>query len=221
MSGYLQVDSPELPYIGREQDEDLSAMLHRATQYADSAADNCLDIRRWLGQQFPPTTVAWLALRWADVGAVEVSQPVSAENPYDHVKSEVLLPRAWRHRPVGAAFAIRMFRAVLTALDSMGEQLGLGPVPVKGGGHHRHLFELEDPFVPPSDTAANEDAADWARSAVESLPPGQLLVLARAGSARQQRATTRVVEALGSPVNTATRAADDKEIRTWTIQLRP
>ena len=138
---------------------------------------------------------------------------------YEGVWCELRLPLAWREGPVDGVRSIQLFRAVLLALDGVGEQFGLGPMPV--AKPPKKPVEAEDPFHAPDARRreAIESATTWLAAKVDSLHPGQAIVAARAeGPAWREPRRTGLVEGLGELVEHEKRVMEDgKGAALWVV----
>jgi hypothetical protein len=156
----------------------------------------------------------------------EIDRPVVGriwrrdEPAYEGIWCELLLPLAWREGPVDGVRAVQILRAVLQALDAIGERFGLGPLPV--GKPPKTPAEAEDPFRAPDPRRrqAMDSASTWLVDKLDLIEPGQVLVAARgAGSGRLESRRARFIGTLGELVEHEERVLEDgKKVAMWTLR---
>ncbi len=196
--------------------------VHNLAAFVEAGLQRAVDGGKWLRRSFPARSYLRL----------DVTVHTEAEPSVGHVRTRgqggakevgylVRLPVGWFDVPGDGLLAIRLFRALLGALATVGVEQGLGAPPVRAARSDPGRPELVDLFVSPADRPAGAVVtADRVREAVDGMGPDELVLAATVPAPPAVRRDRQVVvRALGKVVREfEVRAAGEEGVRIWVVR---
>ncbi|MER7471696.1 hypothetical protein [Micromonospora sp. NPDC000018] len=198
------------------------ARVHNLAAFIEAALQRVVDGARWLRRSFPARSYLRL----------DVTVHTEAEPSVKHVRTRgqggakeigylVRVPVAWFDVPGDGLLAVRLFRALLGALEAVGVEQRLGAPPVRAPRSDPGRPELVDLFVPPAARPAGATVtAGRVREAMDRMKPDQLVLAATVPATLAVRRDREVVvRTLGEVVQEFEVRAGGKEgVRVWVVR---
>ncbi|HEX5597306.1 MAG TPA: hypothetical protein VFX61_15010 [Micromonosporaceae bacterium] len=203
--------------------ERYSQTVHELVIYINNAVERCFD--------GPP----WLKLRFGGKGYVQIQ---IWPHPEDVIKldkirtktynsaAEVIcpmhIPASWFDVPGDGLLAIRLFRAVLFALQSIGDRYEIGPPPLRSRTADPGRPELLQLFSPREDQPSPYAAAALLLQQIaDRAEPDQLVLAAHEPASQSLRVQQKVVaQSLGTTQaeHILSSETGGGKVRVWTNQ---
>ncbi|GIF76526.1 hypothetical protein [Asanoa siamensis] len=183
--------------------------------YCQDTLNVTFDGGAWLRRRFPAGSLICLKVEAQEVGSVVVGRP-HAKGP-DGVPKEIRcpvgLPLGWFAEPGDGLLAVRMMRACVTALATLGDHYEIGMPALRSSRRQHHVI---DPFVPR--VTAPSPYTDAART-IDGLAagPGRLLVVAKPSKDRSGRQRA-VAERLGQVEAPVTVRGREEKLTVWPVR---
>lgn len=182
------------------------------------------DGARWLGRRFPPRTYLDIAVHVQAESGIRVER--LRNRNYEGAKAlryRLWVPAAWFAEPGDGLLGIRLFRAVLALLTTLGVERDLGPPPLRSAAADPGRPEPVDLFSPGGSPPPRfAPIARRLLELTERADPGQL-VLAGLESVPEpvRRARAVVTRDLGATEEEVAVALTERErLRVWTLRMR-
>jgi hypothetical protein len=180
----------------------------------------------WLKRRFHPRSTLQVHLLPTDeaTSGVEVMKAKTwGEGPGGpkQLRCGLRIPTSWLVDAGDGLAGLRLFRAMLDALHTVGDHYGIGapaavtPRSVPGD------YEVWDPFRPPPPESSYADINTHLDRLVDSLRPDQVLLAIKEPTSPAVAGQVRAVsEALGTVVDQQTLTTPDVKATAWIIQTR-
>jgi hypothetical protein len=179
-----------------------------------------VDLTAWQKKGGLPHLPVIVRSRYAEVDSpTTTSIRREVDLAQEQITCDLVLPAAWRRRPADGLAAIRLQRAILAALDAIGQHFALGPVPVRAPTGEASAPD-SSPFPPPDEERPYEDLAGWVADVVATLDPQQALILARSDVPKRIAQTQeRLVKQVGTVLTSARHNPErGKETTSWLVR---
>lgn len=189
---------------------------------AEFAAERAFVGAAWLKRRFPARSHVNIRLKLSAGDRLEVGTPRATK--YDGPKEITCradIPARWFAEPGDALLGIRILRAVLQVLNTIGKHYDLGPPPIRSAKADAGKPALTDLFAPrPIEPPMFQQAADSIDRIVDGMSPTELVLGAVEPASRGiQRKRTAVAESLGVVESEQTfPAGEEQQVRVWTIR---
>jgi hypothetical protein len=183
----------------------------------------CFAGQAWLRRRFPARSYVNLRLlphsdTTVGVELVKIRRGGGPSGPKT-IRCDLRIPTSWLAEPGDGLLGLRLFQAMLHALNVIGEHYDIGTPAAVGPGRHRGDPEVRDPFGPPPPPPSYAHIDAHLKRLAASLSPDQvLLVVKEPTSAAIARQCRNVRQALGIVVDQHTLTAPHAKATAWTIQ---
>ena len=178
----------------------------------------------WLKRRFPARSYVQVHLLAHNDAAVSVEYLktkswTDSDGPQE-IRCGLRIPTVWFAEPGDGLIGLRLFQAVLHALNVVGDHYGIGR-PRAVNPKPDPDFGLRDPFLPPPlDTFPYAEINAHLDRLATSIGPDHLVLAVKEPTSTTITDQCRSVhEALGMIVERHTLAAPEAEATAWTIQI--
>jgi hypothetical protein len=241
MTFWLHLSAPPIMSAGADPARDEPLMLysdkpppgvdpgryhHMISVGADVArrVTRCFAGASWLRRAFPARSFVQLHMLTSNDASITVeyllmeSESDSATAPRG-IHCGLRIPTSWIMEPGDALLGLRLFQAVLQALQAIGEHHNIGMPAAIGPDADRGNPPVWDPFRPPLGLPPYAEIKAGLERRAASLHPDQLLLIVKQPvSSTVYGQCQDVGEALGAVVDQYTLTAPRIKVTAWIIQ---
>lgn len=222
MKSWLSVSAHD---PGRDSGVDVerySRCVHDLVAYINDAVERSFAGSTWLKQRFPAKSYVRIDVRVNSGETVNVDKlRTKTYGGPKEIICPVSVPAVWFDVPGDGLLAIRLFRAVLLALDSIGECYEIGSPPLRATKADPGKPDLMDPFSPRlAQPSPYGEAACSLQEIADRAEPHQLVLAGHGLASRFVRARQEAVgQALGMvEAEHVLPAPGEGGVRVWVIR---
>jgi hypothetical protein len=222
MSEWLYVHPVDQPPPVEPDAFDRWYALQRLVMEAFSRQARTLEIAAWQRRAGWPRALVVVETEYADVAHPET---VDMKHLEEHGSRKVLcrmrLPEQWLGGPVDGVMAFRIQLAITSALDTIGETFGFGPITVRKAPTAASNLDVEDLFSPHDVAGPFQAIAARVHETAVTMPNDAVLLVARHEALPQAvAACVRLRNGLGNVSSEEDLTTENgKAFRAWTLRL--